>query len=195
MFLRHVALVCLAATAACSSPASRPTPVPAPASAPRTGSGIPAEIGRYRLTATEAIEPKGDSLFRFSDGSPVRLTVFRYAVAPDVRVAADSQSWTSAEGMKFEAVQPYRVSAHQIDEYKVAFADTAILDFGDARVTEHSMAVAVKSRGTVMMDFQYLYLIRGRFLKVRATVPADDWMKAEIPGFARELARRVHSAG
>jgi hypothetical protein len=44
------------------------------------------------------------------------------------------------------------------------------------------------------MDFQYLYLIDGRFLKVRATFPGELWKTGEMPNFAREVAGRAHRA-
>jgi hypothetical protein len=193
MLSRLVSLSCLVAAVACGSPASRPTTVPTPQASSDLVGGIPTQVGRYRLTAREAIGPVGDSLFRFSDGSKIRLTVFRYAVPPDILANADSGAWTTTEGAKFEEVQPYRVRERQIDEYKLAFADTSRQNVGDTSVTEHATAIAVKSRGEVLMDFQYLYLIRGRFLKVRATVPGNAWSTAGIPDFAREVARRVQA--
>jgi hypothetical protein len=38
---------------------------------------------------------------------------------------------------------------------------------------------------------QYLYLIGGKFVKVRATIPEPGWQQTQVPSFARELALRM----
>ena len=181
----------LGATCACAHPTSTVTGSPSPVSAAAT-SHVPSQVGRYRVTSREGVEGfPNDSAFRFSDGSATRVTVFVYAISPDVQVGPDSQSWTVREGRKFQEVQPIRVQQGQIEAFNLAFANTGEITAANRRITESAMAIAVRLHGRVAVDFQYLYLVAGRFLKVRATVPSEGWERTDVPTFARELARQI----
>lgn len=182
-----------------------PVPGPAPAAAQQPASAgtsapgsnlyarIPAEIGAFRLAERTAVRGlPTDSLFRFRDGSQTILSVIVYDVAADVRVDADSQKWTAREGEKFKAVQDVRASRGQIAAYEVAFSDTTRFAAGDRTILEHSIAAPVRfPNGAIAVELQYLYLIDGKFVKVRATVPEKGWEETQVPGFARELALRM----
>jgi hypothetical protein len=194
MHCRPIPVALILASAACGpKPQTAPAPT-LPTDAART-SRIPAQLGRYRLTNRHAVEgAPNDSAYRYTDGSETRVTVFVYAIPVDVQVGADSQSWTPREGMKFEEVQPLLVQRGMIGAYEVAFANTGEITAANRKITEHATAIAVRSRGQVAVDFQYIYLVAGRFLKIRATVPSDGWEKTDVPTFAREMARRLASA-
>ena len=191
MQCRPIPVALVLASAACG-PNVQSAPAPAlPASSSRA-SRIPVELGRYKLTRREGIEGEpNDSAYHYSDGSRTRVTVFVYGIPVDVQVGADSQSWTPREGKKFEEVQPLLVQRGMIGAYELAFANTGEITAANRKITEHATAIAVRSRGQVAVDFQYLYLVAGRFLKVRATVPSDGWEKTDVPTFARVLARRL----
>lgn len=185
--------VSLLAIAACSPRAGAP-PSPRPAAAADGPSlRMPARVGDFELTERAAVEGlPSDSVFRFSDGSATRLSVITYDVGEDVKVEPDSQKWTAAEGEKFRVVQEVRQSRGQIAAYVVAFSDTARVSAGDRALLEHAAGVPVRSRsGTVSVELQYLYLIGGKFVKVRATVPEPGWQQTTVPAFARELARHL----
>jgi hypothetical protein len=199
--MNHLAaLFMLASVVGCASaPASAPATVPSRASPVAAAPGtdlfarIPTEIGAFKLTERAAVtsEPT-DSLFRFRDGSPAILTVFVYDVGADVKTDADPQKWTASEGEKFKEVQDIRVRRGAISSYAVAFSDTARFAVGAHNILEHSIAVPVRfPNGTIAVDMQYLYLIAGKFVKVRATIPETGWQQTKVPGFARELARRL----
>lgn len=60
------------------------------------------------------------------------------------------------------------------------------------RILESRIVAPVRFRnGTVAVDMQFLYLIDGKFVKVRATIPAQDWQQSTVPSFSRALARRL----
>jgi hypothetical protein len=154
---------------------------------------IPAEIGAFKLTERAAIgsEPT-DSLFRFGDGSRTILTVFVYDVDADVKADSDPQKWTAAEGEKFKAVQDIRVSQGAISSYAVAFSDTTRFAAGTHNILEHATAIPIRfPNGSIVVDLQYLYLIDGKFVKVRATIPEVGWQQTTVPSFARDLAHRL----
>ncbi len=186
-----------------SAPAPAPVTVPQPApvvmSAPAGNlySRIPAEIGAFKLTERAIVRGlPTDSLFRFSDGSRTILTVIIYDVGPEVKVDADSQKWTAREGELFKAVQDIRRSRGQIVAYALAFSDTTRFAVGERKILEHSIAMSTRyPDGAIDVDFQYLYLIGGKFVKVRATVPEQGWQQTKVPSFARELALRLARGG
>ena len=115
--------------------------------------------------------------------------MFVYPIPIDVQIGTDSQSWTPREGKKFAEVQPLLVQRGMIGAYEVAFANTGELIAANRKITEHATAIAVRSRGQVAVEFQYVYLVAGRFLKIRATVPSDGWEKTDVPTFSRDMAR------
>lgn len=174
-------------------PQTAPTPTASASSA--SASRVPTQLGRYRLTSRDGVEgAPNDSAYRYTDGSQTRVTVFVYDIPVDVQVGADSQSWTPREGKKFEEVQPLLVQRGMLGAYEVAFANTGEITAANHKITEHATAIAVRSHGRVAVDFQYLYLVAGRFLKIRATVPGDAWAKTDVPTFSREMARHLASA-
>ena len=190
--MKHVWLsLALLSAAACSSRGAAST-----GSAPTPESGtlysrVPSRIGAMALTERSAIAGLPlDSVYRFSDGSPTRVTVILYDVTDDLKGNPDPQMWTAAEGAKFPAVQEVLKRRGQIADYTIAFADTTRLALGGANVLEHFVAAPVRLRnGRIMVEMQHLYLIGGRFVKVRSTIPEAGWQTSVVPTFARELAR------
>jgi hypothetical protein len=200
MMNRVASFLVMASVLGCASAPSR-APGAAPSGAPPVTSApagdlfarIPAEIGAFKLTERRAVSgAPTDSLFRFSDGSRTILTVFVYDVDADVKSDADPQRWTAAEGAKFKQVQDIRVSQGAISAYALAFSDTSRFAVGGHEILEHSIATSTRfPNGAIGVDMQYLYLIGGKFVKVRATVPESEWQHSKVPSFARDLARRI----
>jgi hypothetical protein len=191
LMFRVTIIVSLCAVAACSPRAGPHSSPHAAAMAESMDDRMPDRVGEFALTERTAVRglPR-DMMFRYSDGSATRLSVVVYDVGEDVKAEPDSQKWTAWEGEKFEAVQEMRRSRGEIAAYVVAFSGTAHIDAGDRQLLEHSVAVPVRSpNGMVSVEFQYLYLIGGRFVKVRATVPEQGWQQTKVPAFARELAQ------
>lgn len=201
---RVAAIVTLASVVGCASPrAPGPAPVPSRASAGAPGARgtlyarVPTELGAFKLTERTAVRSApADSLFRFSDGSRTILSVFIYDVADDVKSDPDPQKWTVYEGEKFKAVQDIRVRRGDIASYVLAYSDTTRFPAGAGTILEHSVGMPIRYRnGVIAVDMQFLYLIDGKFVKVRATVPSDEWEQTEVPSFARELATRMARGG
>jgi hypothetical protein len=173
--------------------ASAPAPAVPPAPAVNLYARIPSEIGAFKLTERGIVRGlPTDSLFRFSDGSRTILTVIIYDVAADVKVDADSQKWTPREGEKFKLVQAIRRDRGQLSDFTLAFSDTTRFAVGARHVLEHAIAMPTRyPSGMITVEMQYLYLIGGKFLKVRATIPQQGWEETKVPSFARELAIRM----
>lgn len=165
---------------------------PVAASTPSPHARIPNALAGFRLTERAPIrgmEP--DSLYRFRDSTRANVTVFVYSVPPDVSADGDAQRWTVREGEKFRASQDVRRSRRQIVAYELVISDTTRLE-GNRAILEHrSVSPTRYPGGAVTVEMQYLYLIDGRFVKVRATVPAQGWEQTQVPTFARALALHV----
>ncbi len=188
-FVSHLTLsLGLVAAAACA-PRTTPSVVPSP-----VGSGMPTTLQGFRLVETEQIPERdgGGQLYRFTDGTGVQLTVFVYPVPADVQ-QGDSANWVLVEGAKFEQVLPIQVQRGRYDTYEMAFAQPEPVVSEGHTIPVHVAAARTRSGESISMQLQYLYLIRGQFLKVRATLPGDSWQRAPVPTFAHDLARRVYA--
>jgi hypothetical protein len=190
---RRILIASLLATAACS-PRGGQLPSPHPAAVDESRyHRVPDRVGDFVLTERSAIGGMpDDTIFRFRDGSAARVSVFVYDVGEDVMAEPDTLKWASLEAEKFEAVQELRRSRGEITAYVVSVSDTARIPAGDRQVLEHSLAVPVRSRDDrISIEFQYLYLIGRRFVKVRATVPEQGWEQTKVRSFARELVQHM----
>lgn len=183
--LLRLLLLSLAVSAACKPPAAPapPTPHVAPAS------GIPGSLHGYRLTGTEPIDIKvgGGHLYRFRDSTKAYITVFVYPVPDDVKQSPDSAQWVATEGSKFAAVLPILVQRGQFDSYEMAFENPDTVVAGDHPVVGFRAVAVTRARGRVEVQYEFLHLVRGEFVKVRATVPQEDWERAPIIPFAHDL--------
>lgn len=197
--LRLSALIGLSVGVGCAtSPAPYTAPRPeqaAPVTFTNLYTRIPDAIGAFKLTERATIRGiPTDSIFRFRDGSPTILSLIIYEVPSDVKVGDDPQKWTQREGEKFRTVQEIRQSRGQISAFQVAFSDTARIA-GAQQILEHSIAVPTRMpNGAVAVEMQFLYLIGGKFIKVRGTIPEQGWEQTQVPAFARELALRLAGA-
>jgi hypothetical protein len=70
----------------------------------------------------------------------------------------------------------------------VAFSDPDSVQVDGRVLHGHATAAVTKKAGRVSVELQYLYLLGDTFVKVRGTVPADNWEKTDVPNFARQLA-------
>jgi hypothetical protein len=185
----------LFATAACAARVS-PEVAALAAPSPVLGSGaVPTQVGRFRLSKVEAIKfLPADTLYRFTDGSVANVSAVRYAIAPDVKAGSDSQAWTAREGEKFERIQQILLRQGRIESYRTYLSQAQRLNLGDAELIEHATVLTVQKVDAGTVEFAYVYLIGGRFLKVRGTFPGDQWQASDFPAFARELARQVRIA-
>jgi hypothetical protein len=199
--MTRLTILAAATVAGCASlpPAATPAPSPVTGAAPAAKSAtnmysrIPAQIGTFMLRERAIVRGlPTDSVFRFGDASTTTLTVIIYPIPDDIRVEADSQKWTWREGEKFRLVQQIRAQRRAIREFSPPVSDTTRIANGARMIQEHWIIVPTKlNSGAVVVEFQYLYLIDGKFLKVRATVPHETWQDSKVPSFARELAKTV----
>jgi hypothetical protein len=194
---RFFTLLILAGCSASPAPAPVATPAPSvsPAGAARLSiyQRIPDLVGSYKLTQRGVVRgAPTDSLFRFSDGSRTIVTVLVYDISSDVKVDPDSQKWTFREGEKFKLVQQIRRDRGDISEFTEPVSDSTRMTIGSRQLLEHAIVIPTRyNNGAVTVEYQILYLIDGKFLKVRGTVAADDFGKSAVHEFSKNLARIV----
>jgi len=181
--------------AACGSGSRTPATTavaaaPAPVHTVRPYSRIPAEIGAFKLTERAVVRgaPR-DSIYRYKDGSPTLLSVIIYNISESSKVDADSLKWTAREGALFAQVEEIQRQRGVLTGYQVVFSDSTRFRVGPRLLLEHQIAAAVRfANGRVAVELQNLYLIDGKYVKIRATVPAEGWEHNEAMGFGRKLA-------
>ena len=152
------------------------------------GVRFPSTVRAYALKESNPV--RGDSMatmFRYSDGSATRVSVFFY-LADSVAPAADARALVAQTGQSFLETLPIGVQRGWYDSYTTAFSDPDSVTVDGRLLLGNATAAATKKDGSVHVELQYVYLIGPRLLKVRASVPAEGWEKTDIPRFARELA-------
>ena len=162
---------------------------------PSPASGIPTSLRGYHMTSLEPIAERdgGGQLYRFNDRSAAWVTVFVYPIPEDVKQTGDSAEWVVVEGEKFARVLPVLVQRGQYQAYEMAFADPEPVVAGSDTIPGFAAAAVTRSGGDVSVQLEYIYLVRGRFVKVRATLPENGWQQAPVPLFARDLVQAMHS--
>jgi hypothetical protein len=131
--------------------------------------------------------------YRFRDTSAARVTVFVYPIPSDVQNGADSSQWVSNEVAKFSQVLPIGVQRGWYDDYKLAFTDSQPLVVGTVTVPGYLAAAATRKNAVLSVELEFLYLVRGQFLKIRATVPEAGWQQTTVAVFAKDLVNAIVS--
>lgn len=154
---------------------------------------VPAVVDSFTLTERVAIRGTAtDSLYRFRDGSRTIVSVIVYDIVDGSKVGPDPQKWSVSEGEKFKDVQEVRRGRGELDAYTVAFSDSVRVAVPGGDVLEHRIAVPARyPNGAIVVDMQFLYVIDGKFVKVRATIPSVGWEQSRVPLFARALATQL----
>ena len=185
--------VSLASLGACAprpniaSSTAPPAPAATPLDVSTLGFVLPASVRSYRLTESYPIEgyPQHRG-FRYTDESPTRVSVFVYP-ADSAAAVAEPRHAVAQEGPLFSESLPIGVQRGRYDTYNIAFSHADSLEVDGQLVFGHVTAAPTKRAGRVSVEFQYLYLVGTRFVKVRASVPAEGWQNTDVPLFAQEL--------
>lgn len=156
---------------------------------------IPQAVGAFRLIAVRAVRgAPNDTNYRFDNGAGVGISVFRYAIPSDVKAGSDTVAWIRREGEKFPVVQRILASRGVSDSMKVRIGmlNPARPDFP---LAEYAGVVQTWSaqRG-VMLESEYIYVVDGRFLKIRGSEPHAVEGESQVARFARQLLQSMLTA-
>jgi hypothetical protein len=172
--------------------------MPAPAaqsSLPATAPTAPDSIAGFKLASTGPVRgaPLDTAYGYATEDTSVHVTAFRYNIADYARVAPDSQAWTVREGSGFINIFPILKARGNIEAFQLSDTATTLVRVGGRDIAEHKTTVAVRARGRSRVDEQFIYIVRGKFLKVRATMPADRYPARSAQAFARALAQALET--
>jgi hypothetical protein len=187
------ALLFLAGCSGAPAPVASPSPATAARPSRTIYQRLPDTVAAYHLTERGVVRgAPTDSVYRFSDGTRTYVSVFIYDIPSDVKIGPDSQKWTFREGEKFKLVQQIRRQQGLISDFSEPVSDSTRMTLGGRPILEHAMIIPTRyNNGAVTVEYQILYQIDGRLLKVRGTVPAEDFTKSTVHAFAKQLATIV----
>jgi hypothetical protein len=178
--MRHWSLFLMLATAACRGATPAAAPVPA-------GPVMPDSIGSLRKIGQRVLIPT-DTLWRYEDGR-AQVSVIRYPIREASKVGTDTSQWLLREGESLIRAMPLLQQRRQIDSYSVRLSR---VEAGpNPPALEYAGVVLEAARGKRTIESQYLYIVGGRWLKVRATEPDDSSASSPVPAFARTMANRL----
>jgi hypothetical protein len=157
-----------------------------------TGLLVPRRVDSFTMTTTESFpDSSAGTLYRYSDGSAANVSVILYGVPADVRRGDAPQAWVGAESAKYRAVIPVMIRRGWYDDIRMAFEEDQPLAVDSVSIPGFAVGAASKRAGKVSVELQYLYLVDGIFVKVRATVPGQTWQDTTVPSFAKDLVAMV----
>ncbi len=149
----------------------------------------PAQLRGYVLFQVDSLSG-GSVAHRYSHESGTRVTVFIYPAGQTSEVSA-TESLVQQESEKFILALPVGVQRGWYDNFTVAFSEPDSVQAGNLRISGRGVGAATRKGDRMAIELQYLYLVSGSFIKVRATVPVPGWEDTDVPLFARELAAAV----
>ena len=183
-----------AALGACARASTVPAATQA-AGATRAPMEIPESVGAFRRIAVRPVRgAPNDTNYRFDNGAGVGISVFRYAIPADVQRDRDTVAWIRREGEKFPVVQRILVSRGVADSMKVRLSmlNPARPEFPLAEYV--GVVQTWSARHGVMIESEYIYVVDGRFLKIRASEPDAVEGGSQAAQFARQLLRSMLTA-
>lgn len=155
---------------------------------------FPADVRGFRLSSAEQLPGTPvESVYRYAPPTPsrARVSAFRYVVPDSVLGTLTRQEWADRESRSFGTVMAIMKQRGQYDTVEVAMMEPGPV-VRDGMTVPGSFAVAgVRQRGVALFEFQFVYGVGDRFLKVRATMPAAELQTSGIREFAEELAWQV----
>lgn len=79
------------------------------------------------------------------------------------------------------------------DEYEMAFDNPFEVETESGTLSGYTAAAVLRDGEDLRVSFYYIFLVHGRFVKVRSTLPASEMQTAKTPGFARGVVERLHA--
>ena len=192
--IRRGAAIVLALLGCASAPA---TVVPAHSAAisnvPALDSVMPAQIGRFALVERGNVQgTDGHRNYRYRDSSAARVSVYLYRASGDgTEAARDPRGRVAREGSIFlRDILPIQVRRGIYDSFEVLISreDSATVDGSVVRT--FVTGARVHRRGETANEMQYVHLIGGDFVKVRATLPVA-WPISVLQSFDSVLVQRL----
>jgi hypothetical protein len=92
---------------------------------------------------------------------------------------------------EFKEVAPIGIQRGWYDDYKIAFDAPHPVDLGHDSLPGYVVAMPFARGGHRFASFFYIYALRGMFVKIRLTVPAEGWQSNEALDLPAVLVRSL----
>ena len=174
-----VACICsMAIAAACAgttTPGQAAAPVVAASNIAGLDSAMPAQVGAFTLVARRPVPgAAGDMAYRYRDASPANISVYVYSASyPGVDASGGPRERVAREGLLLLDVMPIQTRRGVYDSFEPLVSRADSLQVGNVVVPGYLTGVRVHRRSVTAQELQFLHLVGGDFVKLRATVPED----------------------
>ena len=174
-----IACTCsMAIAAACASaptPGQTLTPSAPASNIAGLDSAMPTQVGAFTLVARRPVAgTAGDMSYRYRDASPANISVYLYSASyPGVDASGGPRERVAREGVLLLDVMPIQTRRGVYDSFEPVVSRADSLQVGDVVVPGYLTGVRVHRRSVTAQELQFLHLVGGDFVKLRATVPED----------------------
>lgn len=191
-----VASICSVTIAVACAGANTRGPAPAPmadvSNIAGLDSAMPAQVGPFTLTARHPVPgAAGDMAYRYRDASPANISVYLYSAHyPGVDASGGPRERVAREGILLLEVMPIQTRRGVYDSFEPLVSRADSLQLGAVIVPGYLTGVRVHRRSVTAQELQFLHLVGGDFVKLRATVP-EDYSIAALRSLDSEIVARL----
>jgi hypothetical protein len=134
---------------------------------------VPAELGNARLRDSTFI---ADAMaYRYEGRRITGFDIYVWPLPGDSLDRAARDTLLQLEVAKFKEAAPVGLERGWYEDYSIAFdAPHPVALDGDS-LPGYVVALVFARRGQRFASFFYIYAVQGMYLKIRLTVPGDDW--------------------
>ncbi len=159
---------------------------------------LPDSVGPYAQTARRDFgTPTGGIGYTYAasrDSGRVLLNAFVYA-RDSARV-----TWSSTEAVAQQvAVFKQSLMVEQAQgtverfEIPVEETDSSVVTANGDVVPGYRMVIVLRRAGRAYVSYFSVFAVGDGFVKIRCSVPVDDWERRDVPGLATAIVRRALS--
>jgi hypothetical protein len=170
------AAVCVVTLATACASGKGATPAPEPATAAsnltRLDSAMPARVDAFVLVDRRGFPDVTDRAYHYQDGSPGNVSVFLYSVnRPGAPSSGSARERVVHEAALFLEILPIQVKRGVYDSFEPLVSRPDSFVIGGMTVPGYLTEARVHRRTATARELQFLHLIGGDYVKLRATVP------------------------
>jgi hypothetical protein len=157
----------------------------------RLDSAMPERVGAFSLQSRRRWPGISDIGYHYVDGSVANVSVYLYPVnGPGARDSGDARARVAREGVLLLDVLPIQVRRGIYDSFEplVSRPDSFMVD--GVAVPGYLIEARVHRGASAAHELQFLHLIGGDYVKLRATVP-ESWPIAPFRSLDSNIVVRL----
>lgn len=155
----------------------------------------PQEVGPFELVDSATFEdPLAGTRYGYQeDGAEIDLYIYPTTAWADQMEEPTADRLLRGQVEEFQETLKLGPSRGWYDEYELAFDDPFEVETESGTLSGYTAAAVLRSGEDLRVSFYYIFLIDGRFVKVRSTLPASEMQTAKAPGFARRAVELLNA--